>query len=150
MGGIDLLNMCTNLYKYQLRYCRWYMYIFYHSLTVAVVNSWFLYRQYHEEQGTDKDVLPFRKFQAICTQSLTLAGNGKRRSCGLPSLEEILSAHRLQKKEVCWGTWRCTERWAQPFSNVWPCVPMMRALPKKECCIHTHQMHEVKCTPLFE
>jgi hypothetical protein len=79
------------------------MYIFYHSLTVAVVNSWFLYRQYHEEQGTDKDVLPFRKFQAICTQSLTLAGNGKRRSCGLPSLEEILSAHRLQKKRGLLG-----------------------------------------------
>ena len=48
-GGIDLLNMCTNLYKYNIKSRRWYMYIFFHSLTLALVNSWFLYRRYHQE-----------------------------------------------------------------------------------------------------
>ncbi|CAB4024272.1 Hypothetical predicted protein [Paramuricea clavata] len=72
MGGIDLLNMCTNLYK-----------------------------RYHQEQGTDKkEVLPLRKFQAACAYALTSAGKGKKRTCGRPSLEEqeILEANRSQKK----------------------------------------------------
>ena len=102
MGGIDLLNMCTNLYKYQLKSHRWYMYIFYHSLTIALVNSWFLYRRYHEEQGTNKkEVLPLRKFQAACAHALTTGGKGKKRSCGWPSLEEqeILDAQKHLKKK---------------------------------------------------
>ena len=101
MGGIDLLNMCTNLYKYNIKSRRWYMYIFFHSLTLALVNSWFLYRRYHQEQGTDGgEVLPLRKFQAACAYALTLAGKGKKRTCGRPSLEEqeILEANRSQKK----------------------------------------------------
>jgi hypothetical protein len=101
MGGIDLLNMCTNLYKYQLKSRRWYMYIFYHSLTIALVNSWFLYRRYHEEQGTNKkEVLPLRKFQAACAHALTTGGKGKKHSRGRPSLEEqeILDAQKYLKK----------------------------------------------------
>ena len=101
MGGIDLLNMCTNLYKYNIKSRRWYMYIFFHSLTLALVNSWFLYRRYHQEQGTDKkEVLPLRKFQAACACALTSAGKGKKRTRGRPSLEEqeILEANRSQKK----------------------------------------------------
>ena len=71
MGGIDLLNICSNLYKYHVKSRRWYMYIFYHTLTLALVNSWFLYRRYHESLGTrKKDVMPLKKFQASCAQAL--------------------------------------------------------------------------------
>lgn len=101
MGGIDLLNTCTNLYKYQIRSRRWNMYIFFHTLTVALVNSWFVYRRHHEELGTNKkDVMPLRKFQAVCAYALTSAGKGKKRTRGRPSLEDqaILQARQIQKK----------------------------------------------------
>lgn len=45
MDGVDLMDMMYCLYKYQLRSNRWYMYIFYHTLTKAIVNAWFLYRR---------------------------------------------------------------------------------------------------------
>ena len=47
MGGIDLLNMCTNLYKYNIKSRRLYMYILFYSLTLALVNSWFLYFNFY-------------------------------------------------------------------------------------------------------
>lgn len=86
MGGIDLLNMCSNMYKYQIRSRRWYMYIFFHTLTLALVNAWLLYRRCHEELSTNKkDVIPLRKFQAVCAHAMTTAGKGRKR--GRPSLE---------------------------------------------------------------
>ena len=42
MGGVDLLDMMCSLYKYQLKSKRWYLYIFYHTLTIALVNAWFV------------------------------------------------------------------------------------------------------------
>ena len=70
------------------------MYVFFHSLTLVLVNSWILYRSYHQEQGTDKkEVLPLRKSQAACAHALTIAGKGKKRTRGRPPLEkEILEA----------------------------------------------------------
>ena len=103
MGGIDLLNMCSNLYKYHVKSRRWYMHIFYHTLTLALVNSWFLYRRYHESLGTSKkDVMPLKKFQAPCAQALTSAGKGKgKRKSGRPSLERCVAVPRdVQRDEV--------------------------------------------------
>lgn len=97
MGGIDLLNMCTNLYKYHVRSRRWYMYLFFHSLTMSLVNAWFLYRRHHAEIGTNKkNVMPLRKFQSTCANSLTNAGKGKKRARGRPSLEERASLQNQQ------------------------------------------------------
>ena len=65
------------------------MYIFFYSLTVALVNAWLLFRRHHDEIGTDKKgVMPLRKFQSACASSLTRAGKGKKRAHGRPSLEE--------------------------------------------------------------
>ncbi|CAM1299597.1 Uncharacterised protein r2_g951 [Pycnogonum litorale] len=65
------------------------MYIFFHSLTVALVNAWFLFRRRHDELGTNKKaVMPLRKFQSVCATSLTNTGKGKKRPRGRPSLEE--------------------------------------------------------------
>jgi hypothetical protein len=89
MGGIDLLNMCSNLYKYHMRSCRWYIYLWWHSIVMTLVNAWMLYRRYHKEIGTDsKQILPLRKFQSACAQALTTAGRGKARARGRPSLAE--------------------------------------------------------------
>ncbi|KAJ8300757.1 hypothetical protein KUTeg_022276 [Tegillarca granosa] len=39
MGGVDLLDSLTSLYKRNVKSRRWYMYIFWHSIMIAVVNS---------------------------------------------------------------------------------------------------------------
>ena len=39
MGGIDLMD------SYLAKYRRWYMYLFWHSLMIAIVNAWLLYRR---------------------------------------------------------------------------------------------------------
>ena len=96
MGGIDFLNMCSNMYKYQIRSRRWYMYIFFHTLTLALVSAWLLYRRYHEELGTNKkDVIPLRKFQAVCAHAMTTAGKGRKR--GRSSLENDKSAKHKKR-----------------------------------------------------
>ena len=46
MGGIDLLDSLTSLYKQKIKSRRWYMYIFWHTLMVASVNSWLWYRRH--------------------------------------------------------------------------------------------------------
>ena len=44
MGGVYLLESLTALYKFPINSRRWYMYIFfYHTLAIAVVNSWLWY-----------------------------------------------------------------------------------------------------------
>ena len=98
MGGIDLLNMCTNLYKYHIKSRRWYIYIFHHSVTVALVNAWFLYRRYHQELGTNKkEVLPLRKFQAACAYALTSVEKQKKR--GRPSLEQASQDEQVKPQK---------------------------------------------------
>ena len=39
MGGIDKLDMMCALYKSQIKSRTWYIYIWLHSVTVALVNS---------------------------------------------------------------------------------------------------------------
>lgn len=46
MGGVDLLESFTAKHKYALKSWRWYMYIFWHTITLAVVNAWLLYKQH--------------------------------------------------------------------------------------------------------
>ena len=62
MGGIDRLDMMCSLYKRLFKSKRWYMYIFVHTLTITVVNSWLLYRRDCKELS--QKPLPLRKFQA--------------------------------------------------------------------------------------
>lgn len=45
MGGVDLMDSLTSLYKNDFRNKRWYMRLFHHFLDVAVVNAWILYRK---------------------------------------------------------------------------------------------------------
>lgn len=45
MGGIDLHDMLTALYRFPLKGKRWYMYIFYYTFHMMVVNAWLRYRK---------------------------------------------------------------------------------------------------------
>ena len=68
MGWVDLLDMMCLLYKRLLKSKRWYLYIFFHTLTITVVNSWFLYRRDCKELSQKH--LPLCRFQAILAESL--------------------------------------------------------------------------------
>lgn len=92
MGGVDLLDMMCSLYKYQLKGKRWYMYIFYHTLTMAVVNAWFVYKRDCKELAASKP-MPLRKFQASVAAALCNSGKPAR---GRPSLESV----KKRKKQV--------------------------------------------------
>ena len=47
MGGVNLLDSLTAFYNYKakLKTRCWYLYIFYHTLNMAVVTSWLRYRR---------------------------------------------------------------------------------------------------------
>ncbi|XP_041376624.1 piggyBac transposable element-derived protein 2-like [Gigantopelta aegis] len=74
MGGVDLLDMMCTLYKRQLKSKRWYLYIFYHTLTIAVVNAWFLYRRDCKYLATVK-TMPLKPFQGMVAASLVKKDN---------------------------------------------------------------------------
>uniref|UniRef100_A0A3Q3EL87 PiggyBac transposable element-derived protein domain-containing protein n=1 Tax=Labrus bergylta TaxID=56723 RepID=A0A3Q3EL87_9LABR len=58
MGGVDLLDMLSALYKFSFRSRRWYMYIWWHTVTVAVINAWNLYRRDQKNTGKAKISVP--------------------------------------------------------------------------------------------
>ncbi|XP_034039136.1 piggyBac transposable element-derived protein 3-like [Thalassophryne amazonica] len=65
MGGLDLLDSFTAKYKFALKSQRWYTYIFWHTITLAVVNAWLLYKQHYQSPKVpNKEIMNMRKFQA--------------------------------------------------------------------------------------
>lgn len=73
MGGVDLLDSFTAKYKFPLKSRRWYMYIFWHTITLAVVNAWLLYkRDCQALKISKKETLNMRHFQAQLASSLIL------------------------------------------------------------------------------
>lgn len=80
MGGIDLHDSLVALYKYPIRSKQWYIYIWYHTVTMMMVNAWLLYRRHCAQLGCS--YLRLRKFQASAASGLTSAG---KRARGRPS-----------------------------------------------------------------
>ena len=73
MGGVDLLDALTSKYKFPLKARRWYMYIFWHTIYLAVVNAWLIYKRDCEAlKVPKKDILILRLFQAELANSLIL------------------------------------------------------------------------------
>ena len=84
MGGVDKLDMLCALYKPTVKSRRWYLYIWLHTIIMAVSNAWLLYRRHQKElHGTSK-TMPLRIFQAKIASGLVAAGKHMR---GRPSLE---------------------------------------------------------------
>ena len=46
LGGVDLLDSLSFLYKFPIKSRRWYMNIFYHTVTITVVNTWLWYKRH--------------------------------------------------------------------------------------------------------
>ncbi|KAJ8382435.1 hypothetical protein SKAU_G00032130 [Synaphobranchus kaupii] len=83
MGGVDLHDMLSALYKYSFKCRRWYMYIWWHTVTVAVINGWILYRRDQKKLEPQNKTMPLRKFQASVATSLIRPGKGQVK-CGRP------------------------------------------------------------------
>ena len=45
MGGVDLLDSLVSLYKPKVKSRRWYMYIFWYTVVMVVVNAWSSYKK---------------------------------------------------------------------------------------------------------
>ncbi len=57
-------------YKYNMRSRKWYIYLFWHSITLALVNVWQAYRRDYKLLG--QRPLNQRRFQAEVATSLIL------------------------------------------------------------------------------
>ncbi|XP_017565030.1 piggyBac transposable element-derived protein 3-like [Pygocentrus nattereri] len=65
--------------KFSIRTRRWYMILFWHFLSVAVINAWLLYQHDCEAQGiTGSNILKLRKFQGLVAQGLVEVGTARR------------------------------------------------------------------------
>ena len=96
MGGIDLFDMMCTLYKRQVKSRRWYLYIFYHSLTMVMANSWFLYC-WESKSLKRNQLLQMKDFQIQAANSLMCQG---KTTWGRPSLQSppSIKKHRVQPK----------------------------------------------------
>ncbi|XP_033973808.1 piggyBac transposable element-derived protein 3-like [Trematomus bernacchii] len=73
MGGVDLLDSFTAKYKFPMKSRRWYVYIFWHTIILAVINAWLLYkRDCRALKMPMQEILSRRQFQADLASSLIL------------------------------------------------------------------------------
>lgn len=82
-GGIDLLDSLTALYKFPMKSRHWYLYFFYYTLAIAVVNAWLRYRRHCKL--LDKSPMKLSTFQAEIANGLVLDSRpsvGRPRSIG--------------------------------------------------------------------
>ncbi|XP_016329239.1 piggyBac transposable element-derived protein 3-like, partial [Sinocyclocheilus anshuiensis] len=69
----DLLDSFAAKYKFPMKSHRWYIYIFWHTIILAVINAWLLYkRDCKALKMTKKEILNRRQFQAQLATSLIL------------------------------------------------------------------------------
>lgn len=100
MGGIDFLDMLSALYKFSFRSRGWYMYIWRHTVTVAVINSWNLYRRDQKKLEPQMKPMGLRRFQALAGTTLTSAGKTKIK-CGRPLSSPEAAATPSRKRPSC-------------------------------------------------
>ena len=70
MGGIDKVDMMCSFYKASLKCHRWYIYIWAHTLVIALVNAWFLYRRNLKILSPNAKFVPLKRFQGEVAMSL--------------------------------------------------------------------------------
>ena len=99
MGGVDLLDMLSALYKFSIRSRRWYMYIWWHTVTVALINAWILYRRVQKKLEPRMKPMALRRFQALVGTSLTSAGKAKVK-CGRRLFSPEATPHHLEKGQA--------------------------------------------------
>ena len=94
MGGVDLIDGCIARYKYKMRSRRWYIYLFWHIIMLALVNAWLTYRR--DCKLLDQRPLNQRRFQAEVATSLILIQAQR----GRPSLDSRTPSPSAPRKRV--------------------------------------------------
>lgn len=70
---VDLLDSFSAKYKFPMKSGRWYMYIFWHTIILAVINAWLLYKRDCMALKMPKQkILIRRRFQVDLASSLIL------------------------------------------------------------------------------
>lgn len=86
MGGVDLLDSLLSKHSNKMKSKRWYLYIFWHTIRIMLVNAWLSYRRLCLIMNVQKkNVLNQRRFQSTLATSLIDVNASKKR--GRPSLE---------------------------------------------------------------
>ena len=100
MGGIDLMDSFLAKYRFRTKSRRWYLYLFWHFLMIALINSWLVYRRDCELlQIPKKTVMKRRIFQAQVASALIESQLVKRR--GRPSDVPVQMPPRKMGKALC-------------------------------------------------
>lgn len=71
--GVDLLDSFVAKYKFPMKSHRWFIYIFWHTIALTVINAWLLYKQECKAINMPKrEILNRRKFPAQLASALIL------------------------------------------------------------------------------
>ena len=86
MGRIDLLDSLLAKYRYNAKYRykmksrRWYLYLYWHTLVIGLVNAWLVYRRDCSVLGMQtREILNRRRFQAQVADALVLVNVSRKR-----------------------------------------------------------------------
>jgi hypothetical protein len=92
MGGVDTQGGLCNLYRRSYRSKRWYLSLFFYTITMSTVNAWLFYKRHCTQLQSSP--IPLQEFQAQLARSLILNRAGRpsvnaptapKRSCPIPS-----------------------------------------------------------------
>ncbi len=142
MGGIDLLDACVARYKYHMRSHRWYIYLFWQTIMLGLVNAWLIYRRDCKQLGVMKP-LKQRSFQAEVATSLILVQAQR----GRPTIRGTSSLPPPPPKRVRVGVpddvrTDQVAHWPAKCDNAWP----LQILQSQ--CNH-HCLWEMWCASLL-
>ena len=88
--------------RYSIRTRRWYLLLFWHFISVGVINAWLLHKRDCSLLGiADKNAMKLRQFQSKVAQALIECGTARKQ--GRPSLDtEILpKSPKIIRDEPC-------------------------------------------------
>ena len=96
MGGVDLADMLTSLYRIKLGTKKLYHHILYYCIELAVVNGWILYKRHQSQMGVEKNqVMSSLDFQSRVAASLSQEkkpGPGRQKLDTVPKKRKSVSA----------------------------------------------------------
>lgn len=99
MGGVDKFDQMISYYRTFIKSKKWTLRMITHAIDTAITNSWFEYKLEAEKSGLprkdQKDLLDFR---TEISDHLLNVGQPVRKRKGRPSLEELESRERKQRK----------------------------------------------------
>ena len=78
MGGVDLADMLTSLYRIKLGTKKWYHHIVYYCISVAIINGWILYKCHITQNGVEKKRIMYNVFVGFSIQNCWIFIAGKK------------------------------------------------------------------------